>query len=114
MANTNKRITALSNFDGDRWGDAVPIGAEAKNVDVKVNDHETPGTIKQVSLQSIIGTRNDNDDPIATQISTLSTRIGNNKDDITNIKNFINAFTENMVERDPETDVDNWINFDSN
>lgn len=93
MANTNKRITALSNFDGDRWGDAVPIGAMAENVDVKVNDHETPGDIKQVSLQSIIGTRNDNDDPIATQISTLKTNGNSYNTRITAIETIIGRFT---------------------
>lgn len=57
------KVKEIHQYDGTRWGQAVPIGADASNVDVKTSDNT------DISLQSVLGSFNATEPSIKTQIN---------------------------------------------
>ena len=57
------KVKEIHQYDGTQWGPAVPIGADASNVDVKTSDNT------DVSLQSVLGSFNATEPSIKTQIN---------------------------------------------
>ena len=110
-----RRVKELSSYDGTKWTNPVPIGTNGEYVDVEVVT--TSGTDRK-PLSQILGTINDTDNPIATQLSSLDTRVDSKasasdvtalQTDVSALETFIDAFTKNMVEGQ-----DNMIDFGSN
>lgn len=58
------KVKEIHQYDGTQWGQAVPIGADASNVDVKTSDNT------DISLQSVLGSFNATEPSIKTQINS--------------------------------------------
>ena len=57
------KVKEIHQYDGTQWGPAVPIGADASNVDVRTSDNT------DVPLQSVLGSFNATEPSIKTQIN---------------------------------------------
>lgn len=57
------KIKEVHQYDGTQWGQAVPIGADASNVDVRTSDNT------DIPLQSVLGSFNATEPSIKTQIN---------------------------------------------